>query len=110
MTLRSTRQRSGGNNPPPGWTGNRSGVSCALRQLRENAMSATRTDATMSAPNKPSRRLVEGPSAWTAADMRDRESEWAYRLSPAQIEEIETATRNAMRRGLDIAAIRRDDF
>jgi hypothetical protein len=28
------------------------------------------------------RPLIEGPSAWTAADMRGREAEWIYHLSP----------------------------
>ena len=37
----------------------------------------------------PSRRPIEGPSAWIGADMRRREAEWTYRLSPAEIAEIE---------------------
>src|SRR6185437_3924916 len=58
----------------------------------------------------PSRPLIEGPSAWLAADMRKRESEWTYHLSPSEIAEIETALKSVQSRGLDIAEIRRDDF
>src|ERR1700758_4261523 len=61
-------------------------------------------------PGSPSRRLVEGPSAWIGAAMGEREAEWTYRLSPLEIAEIETALRGAQARGLDIAAIRREDF
>jgi Taurine catabolism dioxygenase TauD, TfdA family len=56
------------------------------------------------------RKPVEGPSAWTAADMRQREAEWTYRLTPAEVAELETATASVRARGLDIAAIRRADF
>lgn len=56
------------------------------------------------------RRLVQGPSAWVGADMREREAEWTYCLSPAEIAEIEAATREVRARGRDIAAITRDDF
>ncbi|MGE0260574.1 MAG: TauD/TfdA family dioxygenase [Alphaproteobacteria bacterium] len=58
----------------------------------------------------PPHRRVEGPSAWIGAEMRRREEEWTYRLSPAEIAEIEQATREVRARGLDIAAITRDDF
>ena len=61
-------------------------------------------------PGSPSRRLVEGPSAWIGAAMGEREAEWTYRLSPLEIAEIETALRGAQARGLDIAAICREDF
>ena len=61
-------------------------------------------------PGAPLRRLVEGPSAWIGADMREREAEWTYRLSPLEIAEIETALRGVQARGLDIAEIRREDF
>jgi hypothetical protein len=56
------------------------------------------------------RRPIEGPAAWIGADMRRREAEWTYRLSPAEIAEIEQATRQVRMRGLDIAEIGRDDF
>jgi Taurine catabolism dioxygenase TauD, TfdA family len=42
--------------------------------------------------------------------MRTRESEWAFRLSPSEIAEIETAAQSVQRRGLDLADIRREDF
>ena len=58
----------------------------------------------------PSRRPIEGPSAWFGSDMRERESEWTYQLSPSEIAEIEAALKSVQARGLDIAAIRRDDF
>ncbi len=58
----------------------------------------------------PLRRPIEGPSAWIGADMRGREAEWSYRLSPAEIAEIEAALKSVQARGLDIAAIRREDF
>ena len=58
----------------------------------------------------PSRRPIEGPSAWTGADMRGREAEWSYRLSPSEIAEIEAALKSVQARGLDIADIRREDF
>ena len=58
----------------------------------------------------PLRRPIEGPSAWIGADMRGREAEWSYRLSPSEIAEIETALKSVQARGVGIAAIRRDDF
>ena len=58
----------------------------------------------------PSRRPIEGPSAWTGADMRGREAEWSYCLSPSEIAEIEAALKLVQTRGLDIADIRREDF
>jgi len=36
--------------------------------------------------------LIEGPSAWTGAEMRLREADWTYRLSAAEVAEIEAAT------------------
>jgi len=58
----------------------------------------------------PARRPIEGLSAWMAADMRGREAEWSYRLSPMEVTEIEAALRSVQARGLDIADIRRRDF
>ncbi len=55
-------------------------------------------------------RPIEGPSVWYAAEMRDREAEWSYRLSPAHVAELEAALRTVQSRGLDIADIRREDF
>src|SRR5580658_1107486 len=59
---------------------------------------------------RPSHPLVEGPSAWFGPDMRQREAEWSYRLSPLEVAEIETAVETVRSRGLDIAAITRNDF
>ena len=69
-------------------------------------------DAMVLTPTRPSpsRPLIEGPSAWIGADMRTRESEWTYHLSPPQVAEIETALHSVRARGLDIADITRDDF
>jgi hypothetical protein len=64
-------------------------------------------DATSIAPV---RRPIEGPSVWFADDMRGREAEWSYRLSPAEVAELESALRAVQARGLEIAAISRDDF
>jgi hypothetical protein len=58
----------------------------------------------------PLRPLVEGPSAWIGADLRARESEWSYRLSPPEAAEIETALQSVRARELDIADITRNDF
>src|SRR6476620_1180406 len=61
-------------------------------------------------PRPASRRLIKGLSAWTGADMRGREAEWSYRLSPSEIAEIEAALKLVQARGLDLAEIRREDF
>ena len=71
------------------------------------------TTATIAAPAlrpplKPDR--IEGPSVWTGAEMRLREADWTYRLSPVEIEEIEAATNAVLARGLDLALISRNDF
>lgn len=67
------------------------------------------TIATERSPAPP-RPLIEGPSAWIGADMARRSDEWIYRLSPAEIAEIDAAVAAVRARGLDIAAIRRADF
>jgi hypothetical protein len=56
------------------------------------------------------RRPIEGPSVWFADDMRGREAEWSYCLSPAEVAELESALCGVRARGLEIAAISRDDF
>ena len=56
------------------------------------------------------RPLIQGPSAWTGAEMRQREAEWTYRLSPAELDEIDAAVAAVRARGLDLAHIGRDDF
>ena len=73
-------------------------------------MPASETKVATSARLAPSRLPIEGPSAWVGADMRGRQAEWTYRLSPPEIVEIETAMKAVQARGLDIADIRRDDF
>ena len=73
-------------------------------------MPVPETDVAKFGPGVPSWRPIEGPSAWIGADMREREAEWTYRLSPLELAEIETALRVAHARGLDIAEIRREDF
>ena len=60
--------------------------------------------------NVTARPLIQDPSAWIGADMRNREMEWTYRLSAGEIAEIETAVRAVRARSLAIADIRRDDF
>jgi hypothetical protein len=58
----------------------------------------------------PRHRPIEGPSVWFAADMRVREAEWSYHLSPSEIDELEVALQSVQARGLDVADIRREDF
>ena len=73
-------------------------------------MRASETKVVTLAQPAPSRPPIEGPSAWVGADMRGREADWSYRLSPPEIVEIETAVQGVQARGLDIADIRREDF
>jgi hypothetical protein len=73
-------------------------------------MSATDIDIIAAPPPLPSRPLVRGPSAWTGAEMRRREAEWTYRLSPAELDEIDAAVTAVRARGLDLADIGREDF
>src|SRR2546430_5536435 len=73
-------------------------------------MTAAHTSETTLASRAPVRRPIEGPSAWIGADMRRREAEWSYCLSPSEIAEIETALKSVQARGLDIADIRREHF
>jgi Taurine catabolism dioxygenase TauD, TfdA family len=71
---------------------------------------ASDTDIMTQARPVPSRPLIQGPSAWIGAELRERQAEWTYRLSPTEIAEIEAALKSVQARGLDIADIRRDDF
>jgi hypothetical protein len=73
-------------------------------------MPAPETKVATSARPAPSRLPIEGPSAWVGADMRGRQAEWTYRLSPPEIVEIETAVKAVQARGLDIVDIRRYDL
>src|SRR5215470_9630805 len=72
--------------------------------------SETNPKATATAKPVPLRTPIEGPSAWIGAAMRERETEWSYRLSSAEIAEIETAVQAVQTRGAEIAVSRRDDF
>jgi TfdA family taurine catabolism dioxygenase TauD len=73
-------------------------------------MSVTEADIAAQPHSILHRPLVEGPSAWTGAEMRQREAEWTYRLSPAELDEIDAAVTAVRARGLDLAAVTRDDF
>jgi hypothetical protein len=68
------------------------------------------SDTEVAAPVRPAPPLVEGPSAWIGADMRNREAEWSYRLSSPEVAEIEAAVGQVRARRLDLAEIRREDF
>jgi hypothetical protein len=56
------------------------------------------------------RQPIIGSSAWIGAEMKQREAEWTYHLSPAEIAELEAAAAAVCARGLDLAEIRREDF
>ena len=56
----------------------------------------------------PPRPLVEGPSAWIGAQLARHPEQWIYTLSPAEIDELETAVAGV--RGRDLAGLRRRDF
>jgi len=56
------------------------------------------------------RALIEGPWVWTGTEMRRRQAEWTYRLTEAELDEIDAAVAAVRARGLDLAAITRDDF
>src|SRR5580658_2004856 len=73
-------------------------------------MSLTEANVVSPARALPRRKLVEGPSAWIGTEMRKREAEWTYHLSPAQLDEIDAAVNSARARGLDLADVRREDF
>jgi hypothetical protein len=56
----------------------------------------------------PPRPLVEGPSAWTGAELARHPEQWIYSLSPVEIAEVEAAV--AAARGRDLATLARADF
>lgn len=56
------------------------------------------------------RPLVQGASVWTGPEMRAREGEWTHRLSPTETAEIETAVTQVRARGMELAAMKREDF
>src|ERR1700733_3713869 len=53
---------------------------------------------------------IEGASAWIGATLKQQPDSWIYRLSDAEIAELDDATRAARRSGLDLADMRRQDF
>ncbi|MBV8169986.1 MAG: TauD/TfdA family dioxygenase [Alphaproteobacteria bacterium] len=61
-------------------------------------------------PHSLPRPLIEGPSAWVGADLARRPEDWTYRLSAAEIAEIEHAAAGIRARGLDLGEITRADF
>src|SRR5262249_57238219 len=68
------------------------------------------TRGSASAIGVPLRTLIEGPADWIGSDMGEREAEWSYRLSTAEIAEIETAVQRVRASGIEFAEIRRGDF
>jgi len=56
------------------------------------------------------RSLIEGPSAWIGADLRQRPGDWIYTLSAGEVAEIEAAVASVQARGLDIADLTRAEF
>jgi hypothetical protein len=105
-----------------GWTGRRAWVMLAVarsppgrdlpkaRDRRKIPMAAAGTNVMTRTQPSSSRPPIEGTSAWIGADMRGRQAEWTYRLSPPEVAEIEAALRSVQARGLDIADIRREHF
>jgi hypothetical protein len=73
-------------------------------------MPATESNVAATARPAPSRPLIEGAAAWTGAEMREREAEWIYRLSPVEIAELDAAVESVRARGLEISEVRRADF
>lgn len=61
----------------------------------------------MSNPDLPER--IEGPSAWKGEVLR-HQTDWIYRLSRAEIDEIEEAVETVQRSGAALATLGRDDF
>ena len=52
---------------------------------------------------------IEGPSAWYGPDMAKRD-DWILTLSPAEVAEVDAATRPLAAREADIAQLHRSDF
>jgi len=73
-------------------------------------MPAIDTAVLTSTRPSPPRSPIDGASAWIGAELRGREPEWSYRLTPPHVAEIETALQSVRARGLDIADITRSDF
>ncbi|HUN39998.1 MAG TPA: TauD/TfdA family dioxygenase [Acetobacteraceae bacterium] len=64
----------------------------------------------MNAETRPLPPPIQGPSAWIGAGLARQQESWTYRLSEADVSELDAATAAVRDRGLDIATIRRDDF
>jgi len=58
----------------------------------------------------PPRPLIEGPSAWIGTELAQRPDTWIYKLSPAEIAEIEIARNAFSATGKDMANMHRTDF
>jgi hypothetical protein len=67
-------------------------------------------ETVMTTTAAPPRPLIEGPSAWTGADLARRPGDWTYALRPAEIAEIDAAAAGVRARGLDLGAVTRADF
>ena len=53
---------------------------------------------------------VEGARVWRGPDMATRSDEWTYRLSAGEVAELDAAVAEVQSRGLDVLAIRRENF
>src|SRR5687768_9522141 len=53
--------------------------------------------------------LVQDASAWKGADFKDDDS-WIYTLSSSEVEELASAAQQCLQRGLEVTAIRAQDF
>ncbi|PHN07235.1 TauD/TfdA family dioxygenase [Flavilitoribacter nigricans] len=51
-----------------------------------------------------------GPTTWSGPDMAARRQEWIWRLSPAEIGELEAAAEAVLDSGADLTSIRAADF
>ena len=78
----------------------------AAKPIDSMSDTMTVTEIDTAAPPRP---LVTGPSAWIGAELRRRD-DWIYRLSAAEIAEIDAAVAGVRARGLELAEITRADF
>ena len=53
---------------------------------------------------------VTGPSVWYGRDLAPREHDWIYRLSPAELAELDAAVHIFKASGRSLAAISPEDF
>ena len=73
-------------------------------------MTASEASNNRTMADVPPIRPIGGAAAWVGSDMRGREAEWTYRLSPSEVAEIEATTAAVIAKGVDVAEIRRADF